>query len=87
MKMINKTIEDLELDLIEVQAYRDLQDEPFCFDGRELIKNESGYSEDAYYRMQEEDILNCLNKKYKEDQLAKRYVKRKQQINKKWGKI
>lgn len=58
-KSIDK-LKELELDLIEIMAYRDLQDESFCFDGVNEIKNESKYSEDAYYRIALNNIVNNI---------------------------
>ena len=55
-----KTLEELRLDLIEIQAYRDLQDESFSFDGVNIIKNESTISQDAYYEIVEQDILDAI---------------------------
>lgn len=49
-----KVLEELEIDLLEIQAYRKLQDEPFCFDGKNEIKNESHFSDDAVWRMQDQ---------------------------------
>ena len=58
--MNNKKIEELELDLIEIQAYRDLQDESFCFDVINEIKKENKFSEDAYYKIIENNIIEKL---------------------------
>lgn len=54
----SKKLEELKLDLIEVMAYRDLQDQDFCFDGKNIIKNDSECSEDVYYRILENEIIN-----------------------------
>lgn len=54
-------LEELELDLIEINAYRDLQDEAFCFDGVNAIKTENKNSEDAYYEMIEDNIIDAIN--------------------------
>ena len=48
------------MDLIEIMAYGDLQDESFCFDGVNEIKNESKYSEDAYYRIELNNIVDNI---------------------------
>lgn len=58
--MNNKTIEELELDLIEIQAYRDLQDESFCFDEINIIENNSNISMDAYYKILENNIIEKI---------------------------
>ena len=55
-----KFLEELKLDLIEVQAYRDLQDEGFSFDGINTIRNDSKYSQDAYYKMLEQSIKEAI---------------------------
>ena len=46
---------ELKLDLIEIEAYRQLNGQPFDF-GHGEIANESLVSEDVYYKMQEEAI-------------------------------
>ena len=51
-----KKLEELKLDLIEIKAYRDLQDEEFCFDGVNILKNDSNYSEDVYYKILEYNL-------------------------------
>ena len=56
-----KTLEELKLDLIEIRAYRDLQNEEFCFDGITKIKNDSKYSEDAYYEIMEDSLQNTID--------------------------
>ena len=53
-------LEELKLDLIEVMAYRDLQDQDFCFDGKHIIKNDSKCSEDVYYRILENRIITQI---------------------------
>lgn len=53
--MANNKKTELELDLIEIEAYRTLQSEDFDF-GTGLIKNESIESEDAYYKMDQQNI-------------------------------
>lgn len=56
-KIINKLklIEELKLDLLEIQAYRELQDKPFVF-YKTLVKNDSNKSEDAMYKVREANI-------------------------------
>ena len=58
-----KVLEELEIDLLEIQAYRELQNEPFCFDGKNLIKNESLFSEDAVWEMQEQYLKEEIAEK------------------------
>ena len=53
---MKKTLEELRLDLIEIKAYRDLQDEEFCFDNKTIIKNNNSYSEDAYLEIIEQNL-------------------------------
>ena len=55
-KMIKKTLEELKLDLIEIQAYRNLQDENFGFEGINDTDNKRNFSSDAYYKIVEQDI-------------------------------
>lgn len=50
---------ELILDLIEVRAYRDLQNMPFDF-GNGVIIPDSKTSEDAHFKMREQDILDNL---------------------------
>ena len=52
-------LEELKLDLIEVKAYRDLQNESFTF-GKEIVINESKVSEDAYYEILEENLNEAI---------------------------
>ena len=68
-----KTLEELKLDLIEIQAYRNLQDKDFSFGGN-VIKNESITSEDAYYEMLQQDILEQIE--YLENQKVKKIYKK-----------
>lgn len=56
-----RTLEELKGDLVEVRAYRALQNEPFDF-GTGVIKNNSNNSEDAYYKMQEQEIIEEINR-------------------------
>ncbi len=56
-----RTLEELKGDLVEVRAYRALQNEPFDF-GTGIIKNNSNNSEDAYYEMQEQEIIEEINR-------------------------
>ena len=69
---MNKFIE-LKLNLIEIEAYRRLDKEPFDF-GHGEIENESLVSEDEYYQMEYEtlnelyydeynDIIKCIRQK------------------------
>ena len=55
-------LEELKLDLMEIQAYRILHDETFCFDGVNKLKNESECSIDAYYENEEDNLLNNIEK-------------------------
>ena len=55
-----KSIEELKLDLIEIQAYRALENEAFCFDGINTIKKEDNISMDDYYEIIENSILKQL---------------------------
>ena len=50
-----KLIEELKLDLLEIQAYRELQDKSFVF-YKTLVKNDSNKSEDAMYKVREANI-------------------------------
>ena len=59
--MDKKTLEELKLDLIEIKAYRELQDAEFSFDGVNTIRNDSNVSEDAYYRNIENNIINAID--------------------------
>lgn len=68
--------EELLLDLIEVRAYRELQSEPFDF-GTGLIENDSKFSEDAYYKMEENEILEKLR------DLEEGKTKKNKQVNNK----
>ena len=68
-----KTLEELKLDLIEIQAYRNLQDKDFSFNGN-IIKNESIISEDAYYEMLEQDILEQIE--YLENEKIKKIYRK-----------
>lgn len=72
--MNKKTLEELKLDLIEIQAYRELQDESFCFDGINEIKNESNISEDAIYRAYEQYLIETINNKLSEETNVKRLI-------------
>ncbi len=58
--MIKKSLEELKLDLIEIQAYRDLQDEKFKFAEVNDTEMKSNISEDAYYEILEQDILDAI---------------------------
>lgn len=73
--MKRKTLEELKLDLIEIRAYRDLQDAGFCFDGVNEIKNESKVSEDAYYENLEDNILDSIDNTLYQKRLTKRKKK------------
>lgn len=58
---INKEIEETELDLIEIRAYRALQSAPFDF-GTGIIYYDDTYgSEDAYYEMYEQELEDYLD--------------------------
>lgn len=60
MRNINKEIEETELDLIEIRAYRTLQSAPFDF-GAGIIYCDGIYgSEDAYYEMEEQELEDYL---------------------------
>ena len=59
--MDKKTLEELKLDLIEIKAYRSLNNAEFCFDGINTIKNDSNVSEDAYYRNIENNIIDAID--------------------------
>lgn len=54
--MIKKLLTNLE----EVRACRDLSGVPFDF-GAGIVTNDSTGSEDAYYEMQEQDIIDRIN--------------------------
>ena len=58
-----KVLEELEIDLLEIQAYRELQDESFCFPRKNQIKNESNFSEDAVWRMHEQYLKEKIAEK------------------------
>lgn len=58
--MTKQSIVELEMDLIELEAYRTLQSEDFDF-GTGLIKYKGIYgSEDAYYEMDQQDVEDVL---------------------------
>ena len=46
--------------MIEIQAYRDLQNESFCFDGVNNIKKEDQRSMDAHYEIMEDNIIDKI---------------------------
>lgn len=56
---LKRELNKLYIDLKEVRAYRNLQSKGFDF-GTGLITNDSNESEDAYYEMEEQDILDCI---------------------------
>lgn len=64
-RLSKKELEELKLDLIEIQAYRNLQDEAFCFNGKDIIKSESKISEDVIWKIQEQNIKRILKTKRK----------------------
>ena len=61
IKERQKLIEELKLDLLEIQAYRELQDKSFVF-YKTLVKNDSKVSEDVMYKMREANIREKIYK-------------------------
>lgn len=55
-----REIEELLVDLKEIQAYIDLEGEPFDF-GDGLIEDDSNQSESRYYKMEKQQILQMLS--------------------------
>lgn len=68
---MDKILEDLKTELLEIEAYRDLQDEPFDFYGT-LITNDSNISEDIFYKFRKERIEYELDTYYKEKNKKKK---------------
>jgi len=54
-----KCIKELELDLMDIKAYRQLQSDNFDF-GNGIIINDSPVSEDVYFKMEQLDLENAL---------------------------
>ena len=79
-KMIKKTLEELKLDLIEIQAYRNLQDEKFGFEGINDTDNKRTFSSDAYYEILEQDIIDEIeyleNNKFENKKKIKKIYRR-----------
>ena len=57
---LERELDNLYIDLEEVRAYRNLQNTAFDF-GSGLITNDSTVSDDAYYEMQEQEILKSID--------------------------
>lgn len=68
---MDKILEDLKTELLEIEAYRDLQDESFNFYGT-LITNDSNISEDIFYKFRKERIEYELDTYYKEKNKKKK---------------
>jgi len=76
MKKINESKGNLIGDLIEIRAYKSLQNEPFDF-GNGIIEN-SNKSDDTYYEKQEKEIkdkLNQIEKKQEDKKIIKKQKK------------
>lgn len=76
-----KRLEELRGDLIEIRAYRALQNESFDF-GSGLIENNNNGSEDDYYKMQEEKIIKEIEKEKKKIRNNKHKAKKTRRKNK-----
>lgn len=62
MIIINRqqTLQEFYTDWNELEAYRDLQKESFCFHG-EWVHDDSRTSEDVYWKMEQWSIDECIN--------------------------
>lgn len=77
-----RTIEDLEILLIELKAYRELESESFDF-GTGLLYSDYTYgSEDVYYKMDIESVEDALIWKHYYNRHYKTHNKHKQRLNK-----
>ena len=81
-------LQELYIDWNELEAYRDLQKEPFCFHGEwvydDWVYDDSQTSEDVYWKMEQWDIDNCidiLENDYYSDVFKKRKKKFKNKHN------
>ena len=59
---MKKSLEELRLDLIEVQACKKIQEEGFSFDGETMIYSDSNYALDPYYESAEKNLLATIEK-------------------------
>ena len=82
---MNKSLENLQLDLIEVQAYRSLQDDEFeywCFGIEDLYNNPKELigSEDEYFSIIEQSLREAIE--YYDENNSPIKKKRKPRLNK-----
>lgn len=75
--------EELELNLLEVQAYRELESQTFNFNGY-IMRNDGEYdfgSEDAYYKMKIQSLEDSLLDLRFEEKYGKIKKKKKRRLN------
>ena len=76
-----RTLEELELDLLEIQACKSLQQEGFSFDGVTIIGSDSNFAIDPYYEAAEKNLLAAIQK-IEEKQMNMNGKKVKKLLNK-----
>ena len=83
--MYGKIITDIQLTLIELNAYRILNGQSFDF-GNGLITNDSKISEDVYWKMEQYDLEELISGYFllmnEEDYIDRDFTKKKSRLNK-----